>query len=94
MKCTLIPYNPSVPKIDPHMLDAIKRCVQLMGRKNHENIEIIDQETFSHTSTRGKRKLFKCYGYGYQSYYPHRKEPTKRLHKVNGFYILELPEKE
>ena len=92
MSCVLIPYNPKEPKID--MLNAVKRCVQLMGRKNYENIEVIDSETFSHTSTRGKKKTFKCYGYGYGAYHPHHKEPFKKLYKVNGFYILELPEKE
>ena len=93
MNCVLIPYNPKKEKIDPHMLEAVKRCVQLMGRKNYENVRIVDSETFLHTSMRGKDKIFKCYGYGFEAYRPHYKDPVKKIHKVNGFYILELPEK-
>lgn len=92
MKCVLVPYNPRESAVDPYMLEAVKHCVQLMGRKNYNDVKAVDSETFTHTSTKGKTKIFKCYGYGFEAYRPHFREPIKKLHKVRGFYILELPE--
>lgn len=70
------------------MHEAIVHCVELQGRKFPEKVIQVNNTTFTHTSTKGITKTFRCYGYGWNAYAPHVNDEGK-LYKVMGFYIIE-----
>ena len=69
---------------------AVVHCVELMGLINAEKVEAVSENTFKHTNTRGRVRIFKAM-YGWNKYNSWDWKTTKhKLHKVNGFYIAEM----
>lgn len=67
---------------------AIIRSIELMGLKNPDKITKVDELVYSHTSTRGRVRYFRVTK-GIDDYLKNFKNEKHKLHRVNGFYIVE-----
>ena len=67
---------------------AVIKCVKLLGQKNPENIIWEGNELFSHTNSRGRKRLFlPCLNYHEYSAKLKEHEHADML-KCLGYYVL------
>lgn len=70
--------------------DAVIKYIKLLGLKDPENVVQEGNGVFSHTNTRGKKRiLIPCLRYS--EYKRKAKEyPKSRVQKCLGYYVLEV----
>lgn len=70
--------------------DAVIQYIKLLGQKNPENIVQEGDGAFSHTNTRGKKRiLIPCITFS--EYKRKAKEyPKTKMQKCLGYYVLEV----
>lgn len=66
---------------------AVIRAIELMGLKHPEKIKEKGSH-YTHTNTRGRTRYFKVMK-GFKHYNKTYKGTKHKLHRVNGFYIVE-----
>ncbi|MDR0287569.1 MAG: hypothetical protein LBI03_07705 [Clostridiales bacterium] len=67
--------------------EAVVHCIEIMGLKNPDQLEKINDTSFIHTNTKGRRRMFNVYGRN--EYFANKSIQHKKLHKVMTFYITE-----
>lgn len=72
--------------------DAVIQYINLLGQKNPENVVQESNGIFSHTNTRGKKRiLIPCISF--PEYQRREKEYSKtKMQKCLGYYVLEIIE--
>ena len=70
--------------------DAVIQYIKLLGLKDPENVVQEGNGVFSHTNTRGKKRIL-IHCLRYSEYKRKAKEyPKSRVQKCLGYYVLEV----
>ena len=63
--------------------DVVVHCIEIMGLKNPDSLEKINDSTYKHVSTKGRARVFRVYSRA--EYFVEKNIQHKKLHKVMTF---------
>jgi hypothetical protein len=86
-------YNGINSNSEKHRLKAVQKVVDVyLGLVNSENVKKEEDNLFSHTNTRGRKRYFRVFisANTYNKWFKENQDKEQKLHKALGYYIVEL----
>ena len=81
---------------EKHRLKAVQKIVKVyLGLVKSENVEKEENNLYSHTNTRGRKRYFRVFNSSkvYSNWLKENQDIKQKLHKASGYYIAELKNK-
>ena len=77
-------------RIEENRMDAVKHLLEIKCIRNPEAIQRKKDGLYLHTNKRGVTKVYRVYD-TFQQYRVSKDYDGGKLHRVNGFFVIENP---